>query len=94
MRLETATQPFTVVCANEDVYLRLFTPANPVKTYNVAPAFPDGSISFMQGIPAIGTKSQKPEKMGPAGQKNMYYDYSRSKDYSKVITLYFDFSGK
>src|SRR6185312_5455834 len=25
MRLETAGQPFTIVCANEDVYLRLFT---------------------------------------------------------------------
>jgi hypothetical protein len=94
MRLETATQPFTVVCANEDVYLRLFTPADPVKTYNVAPPFPDGAISFMQGIPAIGTKSQKPEKLGPSGGKNMYYDYGKSKDYAKVITLYFDFSGK
>jgi hypothetical protein len=94
MRLETARQPFTIVCANEDVYLRLFTPANPVKTYNVAPPFPSGDISFMHAIPPIGTKSQKPEKMGPSGEKNMYYDYTRSKDYSKPLTLYFDFSGK
>jgi hypothetical protein len=91
MRLETAEQPFTVMCANEDVYLRLFTPADPVKTYNVAPAFPEGNISFMQGIPGIGTKSQKPEKLGPSGGKNMYYDYGKSKDYAKVIILYFDF---
>ena len=94
MRMETARQPFTVVCANEDVYLRLFTPGDPIKTYNVAPPFPEGNISFMQGIPAIGTKSQKPEKLGPSGGKNMYYDYGRSRDYAKVITLYFDFSGK
>jgi len=94
MRMETARQPFTVVCANEDVYLRLFRPGDPVKTYNVAPPFPGGNISFMQGIPAIGTKSQRPEKLGPSGGKNMYYDYGRSKDYAKIITLYFDFSGK
>ena len=91
MRLETASQPFTVVCANEDVYLRLFTPADPVHTYNVAPPFPSGDISFMQAIPPIGTKSQRPEKMGPSGEKNMYYDYGKSKDYAKEITLYFDF---
>ena len=94
MRLETARQPFTVVCADEDVYLRLFTPENPLKTYNVAPPFPEGNISFMHAIPPIGTKSQKPENMGPSGARNMYYDYTRSKDYAKSLTLYFDFSGK
>jgi hypothetical protein len=94
MRLETAGQPFTIVCADEDVYLRLFTPANPIKTYNVAPAFPGGDISFMHAIPPIGTKSQKAENMGPSGKTNMYYDYSRSAAYSKPLTLYFDFSGK
>ena len=94
MHLETAGQPFTIVCADEDVYLRLFTPANPVKTYNVAPPFPGGDISFMHAIPAIGTKSQKAENMGPSGKTNMYYDYSRSAAYSKPLTLYFDFSGK
>ncbi|HTI07640.1 MAG TPA: glycoside hydrolase family 2 TIM barrel-domain containing protein [Puia sp.] len=94
MRLETNGQPLTVVCASEDVFLRLFTPANPAKVYNTAPPFPSGEISFMQGIPPIGTKSQKPEKMGPSGEKNMYYDYGKSKEYAKVITLYFDFSGK
>jgi len=94
MRMETSGQPFSVVCASEDVYLRLFTPADPAKTYNTAPAFPGGDISFMQGIPAIGTKSQKPERLGPSGAKNMYYDYGRSGDYAKVISLYFDFSGK
>ncbi|GGB00110.1 glycoside hydrolase family 2 protein [Puia dinghuensis] len=94
MRLETATQPFTIVCATEDIYLRLFTPAAPVKTYNVTPPFPDGNISFMSAIPPIGTKSQRPEKLGPSGEKNMYNDRGRNKDYAKTISLYFDFSGK
>ncbi len=94
MKLKTAAQPFEVVCASEDVFLRLFTPASPVKAYNVVPAFPDGAISFMQAIPPIGTKSQKAEKMGPSGAKSMYYDYSHSADYAKEIQLYFNFTGK
>jgi Glycosyl hydrolases family 2, TIM barrel domain/Glycosyl hydrolases family 2, sugar binding domain/Glycosyl hydrolases family 2/Beta galactosidase small chain len=94
MRMETGSQPVTVVCATEDIFLRLFTPAEPAKVYNTAPPFPGGNISFMHAIPPIGTKSQKAEKMGPSGQKNMYYDYGRSKDYAKAMTLYFDFSGK
>lgn len=94
MRLETAGLLVTVVCGSEDVFLRLYTPGNPFKTYNVAPVFPGGDISFMQAIPAIGTKSQKPENMGPSGRKNMYYDYGKSKDYAKVMTLYFDFTGR
>jgi len=94
MRLETTGQPVTIVCGNEDVFLRLYTPGNPMKTYNTAPPFPAGDISFMQGIPAIGTKSQRGEKLGPAGGKNMYYDYGKSKEYAKSLTLYFDLSGK
>jgi hypothetical protein len=94
MKLETTGQPVTVVCASEDIFLRLFTPANPAHVYNTASPFPSGDLSFLQGIPPIGTKSQKPEKMGPSGQKNMYYDYGKSREYAKVITLYFDFSGK
>lgn len=94
MRLETAGQPFTVVSANEDIFLRLYTPESPAHVYNTAPPFPSGDISFLQGIPAIGTKSQKPDRLGPSGQKNMYYDYGKSKDYAKVMVLYFDFSGR
>jgi hypothetical protein len=94
LTMQTAGQPFTVVCATKDVYLRLFTPAFPKNAYNTAPPFPNGDISFMHAIPAIGTKSQKADRLGPAGQKNMYYDYGRDKDYAKELTLYFDFLGK
>jgi hypothetical protein len=94
MKLITTGQPMTVVCANEDIFLRLFTPKFSATPFNTAPPFPDGDISFMHGIPAIGTKSQKPEKMGPMSQKNMYYDYGKDPSRAKDITLYFDFSGK
>lgn len=94
MKLITDSKPITIVCNNEDIYLRLFTPRSAVKPYNTAPAFPGGDISFMQAITAIGTKSQKPEKMGPSGESNMYYDYGNDGSYSKNITLYFNFSGE
>jgi len=91
VKLETTGQPLTIVCNDEDVFLHLFTPQSPKEAFNVAPAFPSGDISFMQGITPIGTKSQKPENMGPMGKKNMYFDYW--KDRSKAMSLWFDFSG-
>jgi hypothetical protein len=88
----TTSQPFTVYTENEDLFLRLFTPA--FKTdqwHNYEPLFPSGNISFMQGIPSIGTKSQRAESTGPMGMKNMYYDYEKDPTRSLQITLYFDF---
>jgi hypothetical protein len=94
MKLETTGQPITIVCNSRDVFMRLFTPANPQKVYNVAPAFPSGDISFMHGITPIGTKSQKPENMGPAGRKNQYFNYDKNIEDALSLNLYFDFSGK
>ncbi|MFT2010126.1 glycoside hydrolase family 2 protein [Pontibacter sp. 13R65] len=91
MKLLTTSQPFTVVTDQQDIFLRLFTPANPTgKTYNTAPPFPKGDISFMHGITPIGTKSQKPEYLGNSGRKNNYFDYWRTRP--KQMTLYFNFS--
>ncbi|WP_121811194.1 glycoside hydrolase family 2 protein [Mucilaginibacter kameinonensis] len=94
MKLETTGQPVTIVCNSRDVFMRLFTPTNPAKVYNTAPAFPSGDISFMHGITPIGTKSQKPEKLGPGGQKNQYFNYDRNIEDALSLNLYFDFSGK
>lgn len=90
----TVGQPFTVVTENEDVFLRLFTPAykeDPWKNYQLT--FPSGDISFMQGIPGIGTKTQKTETTGPMGMKNIYYDFEKDPARALSLTLYFDFSG-
>jgi hypothetical protein len=94
MKLQTTGQPVTIVCNSQDVFMRLFTPANPKNVYNTAPAFPSGDISFMHGITPIGTKSQKPEKLGPGGQKNQYFNYDRNIEDALTLNLYFDFSGK
>jgi len=90
--IETNNQPLTVISADEDVYLRLFTPEAPKTPFNTDPPFPPGDISFLQAIPPIGTKSQTPENMGPSGQKNMYFDYWKERP--KKMTLYFNFSGQ
>ena len=94
MKLNTTGQPITIVCDNQDVFMRLFTPENPKKVYNTAPAFPSGDISFMNGITAIGTKSQKPDKLGAQGFPNKYFDYYKDINMALSINLFFDFSGK
>lgn len=94
MKLQTKDQPITIVCDSRDVFMRLFTPKYPKKTYNVAPTFPSGDISFMHGIAPIGTKSQKPEKLGPSGAKNQYFNYDKNIEDALSLNLYFDFSGK
>jgi hypothetical protein len=93
----TTEQPFVIATASEDVFLRLYTPDQPKAVFNTAPPFPSGDISFMQGIPPIGTKSQQPERLGPSGRKNMYFDYGPYDNWRRRcenMILYFDFSGK
>lgn len=95
-KIESKQQSFLVATSSEDVYLRLYTPAQPEKVFErVAPAFPPGDISFLQAIPPIGTKSNDPWNMGPSGKKNMFFDYGPYDDWhkrSKIMTLFFNFS--
>jgi len=96
MKLQTSGQPITVICDSRDVFLRLFTPKWPGHTYNnnIAPDFPSGDISFMHGIPPIGTKSQQATRLGPQGGLNQYFNYDKHIEDALPLTLYFDFSGK
>lgn len=89
-------QSFKVVTDREDVFLRLFTPKKSKDTEydNMSPTFPNGNISFMNAISAIGTKTQKPETTGPMGMKNIYYDFDKDSSRALNMTLYFDFSGR
>ncbi|MBN1184850.1 MAG: glycoside hydrolase family 2 [Bacteroidales bacterium] len=91
MKLMTNGQPLTVVSNDEDIFMRLFTPETPEQSFNTAPPFPTGDLSFLQAIPPIGTKSQIPDNMGPSGRKNMYFDYWKAR--AKSMRLFFDFSG-
>jgi len=88
----TKTQPFTVYTENNDLFLRLFTPAPKTdQWHNYEPLFPSGDISFMQGIPSIGSKTQRAETTGPMGLKNIFYDYEKEPSRALQIGLYFDF---
>ena len=84
--IHSKEQDFTIVCPDEDVFLRLFTPQKPAgaNNGNTSPEFPSGNISFLHGIDPIGTKFTKPETMGPMSQPNLFL-------YEKYLTLYFNF---
>lgn len=73
VRILNSQLPFTVMTANEDMYLHLFTPQRPVYySKNVDPRFPRGDISFLNAIPPIGTKFSRAEQEGPQGQQNSF----------------------
>jgi beta-galactosidase/beta-glucuronidase len=91
----TKTNRFTVVTENEGLFLRLFTPAwKTDQWHNYEPLFPDGDISFMQGISSIGSKTQRNETTGPMGGKNIFYDYEKDPSRALHINLYFNFSAQ
>jgi hypothetical protein len=91
--VQSKEQDFDIICATEEIFLRLFTPAAPkgLIADRIAPSFPTGNISFMHGINPIGTKIWNADRLGPMSQKNIYSN--RRKFYSKDIELYFDFTG-
>ncbi|TCC99374.1 glycoside hydrolase family 2 TIM barrel-domain containing protein [Pedobacter hiemivivus] len=89
----TKDQPFTVITENEDIFLRLFSAAwKTDQWHNYEPLFPSGDISFMHGIPGIGTKTQRADRSGPMAMKNIFYDYEKDPARALNMTLYFDFS--
>jgi hypothetical protein len=87
------SQSFSVYTDREDIFLRLLTPKKSKDTEydNMSPTFPTGDISFMNGISAIGTKTQKPETTGPMGMKHVFYDFDKDRSRALNMTLYFDF---
>ena len=68
--LNTQQGDITFVTDTDDLYLRLFTPAYGDSPTNTAPGFPAGNISFLHGIPAIGTKFHPATSLGPQSQRN------------------------
>lgn len=89
----TTNSSFKVYTENEDLFFRLFTPAwKTDQWHNYEPIFPSGDISFMQGIPSIGTKTQRNETTGPMGMKNIFYDYEKDPKRALKMVLYFDFN--
>ncbi len=65
-RFDTVSGHLTVTSADPGTYLRIGTPriSHPFTTV----AFPEGDVSFLGAIPAIGSKFITPGKSGPASQ--------------------------
>lgn len=92
MKLHCAT-PFEIYCASEDVFLHLFTPTiqqqyDPKINYT-HPPYPSGNISFLDAIPAVGTKFESAENYGPQSQRHRYKSYSGATNLKN--RLYFKF---
>jgi hypothetical protein len=71
--IENKESPFTVYMANKNMYLQMLKPAREqaaLPNNNVEPAFPQGSIGFLNAISPIGTKFQAAGVMGPQSQLN------------------------
>ena len=66
---------FRVYCHSDFTFLRMLTPAqpkDPVKGATVTHV-PEGDISFVKNIPAIGTKFMLPSSTGPQGSESHYF---------------------
>ncbi len=81
---------FTVYSHTDDLFLRLFTPEEAPQPAGTAVIHPPGDLSFMLGIPAIGTKFKNAEELGPQSC-DYYYIKRRVSGESLQIELTFDF---
>lgn len=88
--LENPTSPLTVYALSDGIFLRLFTPREPVGgNGKTMPAFPEGDLSFLLDIPAI--QSFKPIKQqGPNSQPGNIR--IKSGDEGLHLDVVFDFS--
>lgn len=91
--LETTESPVTIISETPNLYFQLFKPAKPQYVAGgTFPAFPEGDISFLYEIPAIGTKFFQIDRLGPTAKKGMFFE--RWGDDSYPIKLWFDFRAK
>ncbi|MEN6334224.1 MAG: glycoside hydrolase family 2 TIM barrel-domain containing protein [Phycisphaerales bacterium] len=66
------TEEGTITMVNEtpELFLGVYRPSDGPATANTKLNVPDTGIALLHGIPAIGTKFDKPEVLGPQSQKN------------------------
>jgi hypothetical protein len=89
--LQTFEQPFRILTETPGLYFRLLTPSEPeYKRGGVVPPFPEGDLSFLYEIPAIGTKFKTAEKLGPSSQPGQVNFHEG--DENPPLILWFDFN--
>ena len=84
--LKCSSGSLTILGEGEGQYLQLFRPKDPLYRYpsvnpeimvkwpGISTEFPDGQISIVNCIPAIGTKFSLPEQEGPSGKPSHFED--------------------
>ena len=76
----------TIVNATPELFLGVYRPNDGPVPANTKLNVPETGIAFLHGIPAIGTKFDKPEVLGPQSQKNKASGTYRG-------TVWFQFGG-
>ncbi len=69
-KIITDENPITMVTQDDGTFLRMLTPHYAKDSGNAVAVFPEGDLSFLQKISAIGSKFSKPEAAGPEGELN------------------------
>ncbi|MBR0300698.1 MAG: glycoside hydrolase family 2 [Bacteroidales bacterium] len=79
-----------IVFGSNDLYLRLFTPSKQLQRNNdnTLGAFPDGQISVLNAISAVGTKFKRASETGPDGEK-AYLEHNASRHASSASGICF-----
>jgi hypothetical protein len=89
LQFNTSEGPITAIVnqdQNSPIYVQVFTPKTPPLdlTGNTFVPFPHAGISFLNGIPAIGSKFVGPKSSGPMGQPAI-----AKGEYTGYISFYF-----
>tara|TARA_R110002049_G_scaffold1498_1_gene11608 strand:+ start:33284 stop:35620 length:2337 start_codon:yes stop_codon:yes gene_type:complete len=82
---------FRVYTETEDLFFKLFNPEEAPDPARTTVSHSKGDISFMNGIPAIGTKFKSVDKLGPQSQPYTFAP-KRVLAGKLAINLIFDFS--
>ena len=81
---------FTVYSKTDDLFLRLLTPEEAPDPAHTTLEHPPGDLSFMLGIPSIGTKFATADQLGPQSRGYQYLK-RRVKEGALQVELTFDF---
>ena len=89
LQLNTSEGPITAIVdqrPDSPIYVQILTPKTPPLTLagQTAVPFPNAGVSFMQAIPAVGSKFGSPLSTGPMGQPAI-----AKGEYQGHISLYF-----
>lgn len=87
LKLNTTDGPITAIVnqpGDSPQYVQVFSPKMPREVGQAFAPFPDAGISFLQAIPAVGSKFTSPRLAGPMGQPTL-----ANGQYDGTVSLYF-----